>query len=209
MDQNPFRSPQSPPDGPASLDPQWRAFAPRRRPRQLVALERPTAVTVIAVLQLLFIPLQMLLTLGTSTDLIVDRLQQVGLSPGIVLGVVFASWTLGMASALGMWSGARWGWWSGAFFYASSLLHTLLGLVYLGVLAQRNLLDHRLLTINALWLVVRIPVMALILILFFSDDFLAYFACRSERKHGAAAGIAAAAVAAVAAEIGVLWLMRY
>ncbi len=53
MTENPYQSPQSAPDGPAPLDPQWRALASRPR-RQVVVVDRPTVVTVIAVLQLVF-----------------------------------------------------------------------------------------------------------------------------------------------------------
>ena len=191
----------------APLDPQWRTFAPRRR-RPVVAAERPTVVTAICVLQLVFIPLQMVLLFATSMDLIVAGIQRIGLSPGIVLGVGLASWGWGMISALGMLSGAKWGWWSGAFFYAYSILRTLFGLVHLGLLARQDFLDSRTLTFNVLWLVIRIPVLALILILFFTDDFLAYFERSRERRYRAAAGIVVAAVVAEAAEIGVLLLTR-
>jgi hypothetical protein len=208
MDPNPYQSPQQPPAVPPPVDPQWRVFAPRRR-RRFIATDRPTAVTVICVLQLVLIPLQMIVLVATdSVALIIAGIQQVGLSPGIVLSTVLACWGLGMFSAMGMLSGAKWGWWAGAFFYAYSILRTFAGLVHLGLLAQRHFLDSQVLAINVLWLVVRIPVMLLILILFFSDDFLAYFERSQERKYRAATGIVIAAVLVQAAEIGVLWLMR-
>ena len=169
------------PDDKQPLDAQWRALAPQRPRRQVVAADRPTVVTVICVLQLVCIPLQMLILFGTSVELIIAGIQLIGLSPGIVLGIALASWGLGMISALGMWSGAKWGWWSGAFFYVYSILRTLFSLVQLGLLARHNFLDSHTLTFNVLWLVARIPVLALILILFFTDDFLAYFeAARNE-----------------------------
>ena len=173
-----------------------------------MAADRPTVVTVICVLQLVFIPLQIIVLMGTSMDLIIDGIRRIGFSPGITLGIALASWGLGMISALGMLSGAKWGWWSGAFFYAYSILRTIFGLVHLELLYQRSFLDSQTLTFNFLWLFIRIPVMAVILVLFFTDDFLAYFQRSPERRYRAATGIAIAALLAQAAEIGVLFLMR-
>ena len=156
MTDNPYQSPQSPPDGPESLDPQWRVFAPRRR-RPVVVVERPAVVTVICVLQLVFIPLQIILLFATSMEMIIEGIRAIGFSPGILLGFVLASWALGMISALGMLSGAKWGWWAGAFFYAYSILRTFFALAHLGRLAQHNFIGGPLLTFNVLWLVIRIP----------------------------------------------------
>ena len=76
MDPNPYQSPKttSTPQDAENLDPRWRVFVPRPK-RNFILLDRPNWVTLICIVQFAAIPIGMMLTLGTSLNLILRSMR--------------------------------------------------------------------------------------------------------------------------------------
>ena len=84
-----------------------------------VTAERPLGVTLLAILQLiggvLFLGVQFLILIKFNA--MNDILRPAGMSLVLLsLGVMLLA-TLSIASGIGMWLGAKWGWWLASFYY--------------------------------------------------------------------------------------------
>jgi len=102
---------------------------------------RPVGVSILAALHffggLLLFGAQFLLL--ANLQAVDETLRSVGIPPAmLIVSVMFLS-ILAIASAIGMWKGAKWGWWLASFYYVYSIFRN--GSALLTVIAMADQLE--------------------------------------------------------------------
>lgn len=111
---------------------------------------------------------------------IAETLATIGMPlPLLIAGILFLA-SLAIGSAVGMWIGAKWGWYLGSFYYVYSVIRNLLAIVsvYLlvGQLKPEELADaHRGPEYHYLKFSIRAVIHTLIYVYFFKRNVLEYF----------------------------------
>lgn len=106
--------------------------------RERLKPDRPLGVSILAVLHLiggigLFFA-QFLL--WSRLDAMQQPMETIGIPPVVLLaGVMFLS-LLALASGIGLWTGARWGWWAAAFYYVYGIFRNGAALLTLAQFAE-------------------------------------------------------------------------
>jgi len=104
-----------------------------------------------------------------------------------------------------MLGGSAWSWWLGTFFQIYIVLNYILETVLLRLFASDLL---RLSAGDFFFMSVRIPIMLMFFVYFFTDEVLAYFGRSQERKLTAFVTIVLAAILMEAVELGLICLVR-
>lgn len=167
---------------------------------------RPVGVLILAVLQLIggglvvLGPASFLFTLSMAPP---EALHELRTEHILVVANMAGIGVVMLASAIGMWTGAQWGWWLGAFNYVYSLLEfaaTLLAAALMtGGLGASTGNPEYTIPRQAL----RVAVCALIAFYFFQGNVLEYFGLRGlGRLKALGILVAIAAVLAVAITLG-------
>ena len=103
-------------------------------------LERPLGISILAVLHFIggvLLSIAAVYGVMNSGDpRFAEALATIGVSPLLVLLAVLLLIVLSVASAIGMWIGARWGWYLGSFYYSYAIVRNILALVTIGILAD-------------------------------------------------------------------------
>ncbi|MEQ8788655.1 MAG: hypothetical protein RIC55_20260 [Pirellulaceae bacterium] len=171
MNDNPYRSPTA-------------ETPPPNSDRQRITVNRPIGVTILAVLHLLggallFVSQFLLLA---NLDTLDESFQAIGISPVLVLGGLMLLACLATASGVGMWIGAKWGWWLASFYYVysvfrnASAMMTIVAmtnsLAAIGLGPEEYLLKHA----------GRMLIHFLLLLYFFKSNVLYYFGLEQFNK---------------------------
>jgi predicted small integral membrane protein len=106
--------------------------------------------------------------------------------PLLVAAIVFLG-VLGLASSVGMWRGARWGWYLGSFYYAYSILLNVNALLSIGNLFRSFPPDeHANMTHSPSFqytkFAVRLLISTLIYLYFFKDNVREYFGLHDSKR---------------------------
>lgn len=109
--------------------------------------QRPLGITLLAVLHFtggLGLMIVLIILLATSLDN--PQLQEVFARLGVpipllIAGILLLS-ALGIASSIGMWRGARWGWHLGSFYYVYSILRNVSAMFLMSDLVSRSTADE-------------------------------------------------------------------
>ena len=170
--------------------------------------DRPIGLSILAVLHLLggLVLFAIQFLLWTRVDQMKQPLQVIGMPPVILLaGVMFLS-LLGIISGIGMWTGARWGWWVAAFYYVYGVFRNAGALIAVAQLAEHLEGGPR----GPAYYVVkhsgRIVVHALILLYLMKANVLEFFDQQSLSKPKAL-GLLAAICTAIAATTSALSML--
>jgi hypothetical protein len=191
MSHNPYQSPSSSTPQPA--------VEPERG-----ATDRPVGVSILAVLHIgggiLLFGAQFLLFANLAA--IGESLRSIGIPPLLlIIGVMFLA-VLTIASGVGMWIGAKWGWWLASFYYVYSIFRN--GSAVLTVISMADQLDGG--SRGPEYYMIkhggRIIVHFLLLLYFFKGNVLEYFRLTTLNKAtaiGILAGICIAMTVATSA----------
>ncbi len=174
MSQSPFQSPQTsstPLKRPQKVDLQWQAFGQRRK-RRFVSLDRPPWVTRACIFQLVVVPVVMFRLIGSNLNGIINVLTALHISAGAYLCSFLFFCVVGIVSGLAMLGGSPWSWWLGTFFQIYIVLNYILETVLLRLFAPDLL---RLSVGDFFFISVRIPIMLMFFVYFFTDDVFGVF----------------------------------
>ncbi len=135
---------------------------------------RPLAITILAVLNFIggvgIILVQLL-----YSEQFNSTANEFGFSAGLLQVAIGFLGVIGVASAIGMWTGKRWGWWLGAFYYCYAVFRY--GNAIFAVFSLSDLLENssRDLTYYISKNAFQLLLNALIVLYFFSKRALAWF----------------------------------
>jgi hypothetical protein len=139
--------------------------------------DRPLGISILAVLHIvggIILGVMQLVLLGKLNE-IEAPLRSIGIPPVLlVIGVGFLA-LLGTAAGVGMWTGKKWGWWLGAFYYVYSITRNATALVTVAELANEIASDGRGPGYYYVKHTGRIAVSLLILLYFFKENVLHFF----------------------------------
>lgn len=131
-----------------------------------------------------------------------DSLRSVGMPPALLIaGVMFLA-VLATASGVGMWIGAKWGWWLGSFYYVYSIFRNGSALLTIVAMSDQFEGNSRGIEYYLIKHIGRIVVHALLFLYFFKGSVLGFFGMKDLNKATAIAipvGICIAVMAATSA----------
>ena len=150
-------------------------FSDRPAQRSL-GRERPVGISILALLHIaggIVLGIMQLVLLANLDKL--EPLRTIGIPPVLLMiGIAFLA-LLGTAAGFGMWRGAKWGWWLGAFYYVYSMARNATALVAIAELADDAAGGSRGPGYYYVKHGGRILVHFLILLYFFKENVLGYF----------------------------------
>jgi hypothetical protein len=181
MVENPYQSPKTTTArkaGKQNIDPQWRGFIQRKKRRQ-VLLDRPLGITISCVANFLFPLALFIVFLSVDSARLLYFLRLNELSPNIYIINLLAICAVAMVTAVGMWDGAKWTWWTMTFLLFYCLLDTLSGMALRSIFFLQS---KRLALRDVLHFARGVGYSSLWILYFFTDNVLAFFQQRRDRK---------------------------
>lgn len=162
--------------------------------------ERPTLVTLLAVLQILSGGALLVMAAAFAPRLGPLALL-LGFSPSYVAVSLLFLGGLGLAAGIGMWRGARWGWWLAAFYFAYAIYRNTNVLVTIPTILDQLVGETG--STNSYYGKhgARILLNAGLLYYMFQDDILAYFGLRRMHRGQALGWLALPIALMVAAQL--------
>lgn len=160
--------------------------------------DRPTGVTILAVLHLIGGVLLLFgqVVLLANLDRVSQGLDAVGIPPALlVMGVMLLA-GIALVSGIGMWLGTRWGWWCAAFYYVYSVARHANAFVMVSDLADGLEGGSRGPGYYYAKFGGRVVIHLLLLLYFFKDNVVEYFEVQDQHK-GKAIGILIGVTAAI------------
>jgi hypothetical protein len=162
---------------------------------------RPMGVSILAVLHLIggVILFGVQFLLFANLDAMQEPLRTIGVPPALLIAAVMFLAVLTIASGVGMWKGARWGWWLAAFYYMYSIFRNASALLTLYALSDQLEAGTRSPDYYLLKHSVRIVIHFLLFLYFFKANVLAFFQLQGLNRAKAAGMLVAVCIAIVLA----------
>jgi hypothetical protein len=160
--------------------------------------DRPIGVSILAVLHLIggVVLLGAQVVLLGKLDEVSAIMDEVGIPPAALVFALLLLTGIVLASGIGMWLGARWGWWCAAFYYVYSVARSINALFSISDFADVLESESRGPGYYYFKFSVGAFIHALLLLYFFKSNVIEYFDMEDVHK-GKAIGILVAATAAV------------
>lgn len=100
--------------------------------------DRPVGLSILAVLHVIggIVLFCVQFLLWSRFEEMQQPMQAIGVPPILLLVAVMFLSLLAIASGIGMWTGARWGWWAAAFYYIYSIFRNAAALITVAQLAE-------------------------------------------------------------------------
>jgi hypothetical protein len=163
---------------------QWDRLA-KGHDRNLVSLERPVAVTIACVSNVIVAIVMIALVLALDNARFKNWFAANEISPTVYFASLYVIAVFSLVSAFGMWEGARWGWWIMMILQVYCFVDIVGGMIMNATLLRSSVEQMS----NPIRFAKDAAYSALWFLYFFTDAVLAYFQCSQKRKVLVALGV--------------------